>query len=72
MRSPQKKNNSESPQLATAQNPPSSAMEDAVRLLFTDDRVFAPLSAWIEKDLARLEARFATFRTSDSQQATSR
>jgi hypothetical protein len=66
------KKSAESPQLTSVENPPSSVMEDAVTLLFTDDRLFAPLAAWIEEDLARLEERFAPFHTADSQQGSKR
>jgi hypothetical protein len=65
MRTPDK-NNAATPHLATVSAPVSSAMDDAVELLFTDDRVFASLAAWLEEDLIRLEERFADFRTRES------
>lgn len=64
--------NGESPQVTSVENPPSSILSDAVTLLFTDDRLFAPLAAWIDEDLARLEERFSTFHTVDSQQGSKR
>jgi hypothetical protein len=60
------KNNGSQPPLTTTSSELATPMTDALDRLFTDDRVFATLTAWMEADLARLEERFAAFHTSNS------
>jgi hypothetical protein len=65
MRSAAKNNGSQAPVKTTSSHAATPIM-DALDLLFTDDRMFATLTAWMEEDLARLEERFAAFHTTNS------
>jgi hypothetical protein len=70
MRSPENKKNTTQSQVTTKSSTLSTPMADAIDLLFTDDRIFASLTKWIEQDLARLEQHFADYHSSEAHTPT--